>query len=1231
MISSPLVICWIRVKHGLPHLTLAFLGQFQVSLDGRPVTAFETDKARALLAYLAMETGRAHTRSALAGLLWPGYTEASARTSLRHVLHKLRQTIDDATNTPPFLLITRQTIGFNPAAAHTLDVTRFTTLLQQCATHAHAQLNQCPLCLARLADAVALCRGEFLAGITVQDSAEFEEWRRIEQEQLHISLMESLQLLADAYEAMHDYATARRYSQRQVELEPWREDTHLQLMRLLARSGQRSAAIAQYHTCRQLLATELGIEPNAAITELYEQIRRGTLPELEQTNPAIPDRATLESAAPDRAAPDHIVNGQNLAAAHTPPLASQSPRHNLPEPMTSFIGREADLAELDRRLRNPAVRLLTLVGTGGMGKTRLAIAAARARLNTADTNPSATFPDGFFFVPLTSLTQATELVPAIATAMGLPLRGDDVAQTLIRLLQPRRLLLILDNCEHLLDGMSFIAELLQSAPQVQIIATSRERLNLQAEHLYWVDGLEVVATERFVEAAQASAVRLFVQSAQRVQPNFKLTEANIATVLKICALVQGMPLGIEWAAAWTDTLSLEVIAAEIAHSADFLAVDWRDLPERQRSMRAVFDWSWELLNDTERAALRRLSVFRGGFTREAAQSVMGASLRVLTRLVHKSLLRWDQESNLTTRYAVHELVRQFAAEQLAALPEESHEIQAQHSHFYLAYVVERWPRLAYHEPRQASHEIRVEYNNVYQAWQWAAANRRLAALEQCAEALWFFFALANLADGAAILGVAADSARQTMLLADGDAEQRAAQRQLSKFLALQANLVPDGPNKFEQSVALVQQVMAIDVNGADREAKIFANWVWAAGCFRKGEIAEAQARLEQVISWIAESATPTSELQKMTHWLALVWLGGVYSIRGDYTLAKQIMQQALDDCQRLGMLYGEMICLVNLGSVELEAGNYGAARHSHEQALPLIHLTGYRWSEGATLIDLGKSVRMLGEYGLAESLLTRGQAILYSIGELTEPVWALIALAELDVYLGNYARAQLRLDQIAQSLSMSTATALLNVEYTLALALLAHATGDFTQALLQATRGWQIASESSNRTRQAQALVFIGHAQASLQQPTEAHNAYQQALLLYTDLGRMPAAAEAKAGLAALAATQGAVACALAYVEEILAILTDEPLVGVDEPFYTYLTCYEILSVQQDARAGALLQAAHDLLQTYAGHIGDDQLRQSFLANVVIHRALQHAYRAYLDAALGNNATVQAEVTPIAS
>jgi DNA-binding SARP family transcriptional activator len=257
----------------MARLSISLLGTFDVVFDGQPVTAFAYDKVRALLAYLAVEADRPHRRESLTGLLWPNRPERNARQNLSQALTGLRHSLNDHTIIPPFLLITPQTLQFNPLSDYRLDVTTFTALLAVCQAHPHARLSACEACLERLRQAAALYRGSLFDGFSLDDSAAFEEWLGFNREHLHCLVMEALRWLAEAYAERGEYEAALPYAWREVELEPGWEESHQQLMRLLALSGQRGAALAHYDACRRLLAEEWGRSPAAATTRLYEQIR----------------------------------------------------------------------------------------------------------------------------------------------------------------------------------------------------------------------------------------------------------------------------------------------------------------------------------------------------------------------------------------------------------------------------------------------------------------------------------------------------------------------------------------------------------------------------------------------------------------------------------------------------------------------------------------------------------------------------------------------------------------------------------------------------------------------------------------------------------------------------------------------------------------------------------------------------------------------------------------------
>lgn len=623
-------------------LSICLLGTFQVTLDGKPVTAFATAKVRALLAYLGVEAERPHPRPVLAYLLWPDQPERAALHNLRQALVVLRQAIGDREADPPFLLITRQTIQFNPHSSHWLDIAAFTRLFAA---------SQQPDQVERWRQATDLYQGDFMAGLGMRDNIAFEEWVLVRREQYYHQALEALDRLAEHYERRGKYGQAIHYARRQIALAPWQERAHRQVMRCLAWSGQRNAALAQYESCRLLLRQELEVEPAEETTILYVQIRAGELEKPETR--AQPNEPGIET--------------KRTAINSLPSSLLLRPRHNLPIPLTSFIGREKELAQVVAYLTGSDCRLLTLAGPGGMGKTRLALqAAARA---------ASVFCDGVYFVPLDAIPKAELLAFAIGNVLNL-----SSADLLLDYLRPRKVLLVLDSFERLLDGAELLVDLLQAAPKVKIMVTSQARLNLQAEWLMQVDALlfptslPACSQEKtlFIEEMGAwekilrdfSAVYLFVQRARQVEAGFTLSPKTGPDVVRLCQLVEGMPLGIELAAAQVDECFPKAIAHGVENGLERLATTRRDVPSRHRSLRALFNYSWALLEKTECASLQRLSVFQGEFDAEAAGAVADTSPVELAALVSKSLLRQTP----TGRYAMHQLLRQYAAERLRTSP-----------------------------------------------------------------------------------------------------------------------------------------------------------------------------------------------------------------------------------------------------------------------------------------------------------------------------------------------------------------------------------------------------------------------------------------------------------------------------------------------------------------------------------------------------------------------------------
>lgn len=399
--------------------------------------------------------------------------------------------------------------------------------------------------------------------------------------------------------------------------------------------------------------------------------------------------------------------------------------NNLPAQVTSFVGRKRELAETQHLLEQ--TRLMTLSGMPGSGKTRLALQLASVMLPA--------FRDGAYFVPLTPVNEAKNILWAVAEHVGMRFHPEkDPLSQLLDHFQRKKLLLVLDNFEHLLDGAHYVTDILKAAPGVKAIVTSREHLRLYGETNYVVGGLLLPDIGDLENAYRTEAVQLFMQCAKAAEANLTLDAFDLSQVIRICHLVGGMPLGIELAATWVDTLSPREIADELEQSLDILEVERRDVPNHQNSMRAAFARSWNLLDDQHQVAFRKLSVFRGGFTRHAARTVIGVAFPTLQDLVSKSLLQFDPE---TRRYQTHELLRSFAQEQLE-LSGESEEVSSGHASYFAGFLAELWLRMKGPQQKFALLDLEADIENVRAAWGYWIRKGNVHELKKFFHGLWVF-------------------------------------------------------------------------------------------------------------------------------------------------------------------------------------------------------------------------------------------------------------------------------------------------------------------------------------------------------------------------------------------------------------------------------------------------------------------------------------------------------------
>lgn len=681
-------------------LQLCFLGGLKIWLDDEPRHDSLPQKALALLCFLAV-TCEAQSRSKLASILWSDFAEDRARSNLRDTLTLLRRT-----PLAPYVDIGRQLISFNQKLPYWLDTSQF----QQEVERGIIELPANPSVLER---AVGLYTGEFIEGFLIPKASLFEEWTHTQRQQLHLLIVDGLQKLIEYHLDADRFEAGIPFAQRLLNLEPWHEQTHRDLMLLQWQNGDPHAALHQYEICQRTLMDELGVVPSSETHTLYRNIQKQL------------DTPVSEGK---------IQTGSHQISHNIP--------YSISGRVTPFIGREKEQRAIDNVLRDQTGRLITIFGTGGTGKTRLAMAVGEKQAQTIERDGSYLFPDGIFFVPLEAVESVMEIIPAICHALGFQPAKKDVdeqsAETeLLAYLRQKRLLLIIDNFEHLLAGVHLLGKIHRFAPGVHLLVTTRQKLGLHGERLYALEGLQYPDTmQQGLETkdliANYSAVTLFVTCAQRVQPDFQLFDEEVPAVIHLCQLVGGLPLAIELAAGWVTVLSLDDIVTEIEKGLSFLESDLHDLPERHRNMEAVFDVSWNRLDQTDQKIFAQLCIFRGGFTRQAAEMVVGTSIKQLATLVNKALIQYDRKLN---RYQVHRLLRQFGAGKLAKSQELERAVSEKHSSYFCT-MLQQWDKQSRSSAQlEALAALEKESANIQTAWRFAIDANMLIAIDLAADGL----------------------------------------------------------------------------------------------------------------------------------------------------------------------------------------------------------------------------------------------------------------------------------------------------------------------------------------------------------------------------------------------------------------------------------------------------------------------------------------------------------------
>lgn len=909
-------------------LQIRLLGVVQISQNEQLVTGFESRKALALLCYLISDQ-RPIARNQLVDLFWGDKSETRGKGNLSRVLNNINRVLPDC------LEANRQTVRFVPPPALWLDIEIFDQLYRD-------------KTIASWNAAASLYQGTFLQDLYLDDSPSFELWLVSQQEHWQQRLAQVLNGLTAYYLQNDEYQKGLDTSEQLLNINPWREEAHRLKMLFLALNEQRSDAIVQYQECQRVLEQELQVAPSEMTQALYQAI-------------AAEGQTELLAQWKNR-----LFQPQNLVFLN----------HNLPATTTPFFGRTQELSDLTKRLTATGdQRLLTLVGLGGMGKTRLALEAAGRMIHH--------FTDGVFFVPLDLVRTQEGMLVEISQALKLfSTRQQQLQQQLLNLLRDKQMLLILDSFEHLIDETALLLTLLKEAPHLYLLVTSRQRLKLPSEQVFEINGLSVHSPQPNTPTALAPAMELFLESARRAGSMLEKEDHPIIQV--ICEKLDGMPLGLELAAPWTRTVPCTTIADEIDKNLEFLANTTVQDTNRHQSIHAAFEHSWQLLTDAEKTTFIKLSVFKGGFTLEAFAEVVNSSWHMLSSLQDKSLIHRTSSH----RFSLHGLLCQLGTERLEKRSALKRDIYDRYCKYFMAFAHQKGQQLQGEGQFAALSAIGQELENILAAWNWALQQRLDDLLIKAYYPLSRFFELnSRFQEGLAWFDGTITALEKTV----PDSSL------LPQLLIFQGTLLLRQGNYEQSETSLEQGLSRLDA--ADILNRACALEALGETYYFKGKNEQAKAFLEEGLSLFETLDSAWGIANGKNN------LGNLYWRQGDYQKARQLHQEALVLRQQTKDDWGKASSLNNLGAVAYHLEDYPAAQHYFEQGLETGKQIGDHLNVAACLNNLGEVARRLNQMDRAKQFHQDSLKLRQAIGDRIGIAYSFNNLGDTSLALGEVKEA----------------------------------------------------------------------------------------------------------------------------------------------------------------------------------------------------------------------------------
>lgn len=912
-------------------LEIILFGQPVIRVNRKKITV-DTRKATALIAYLAVKN-QPVSRDVLCNLLWTDYPGHNARSALRRTLSVSNSALNNE-----WLVADTNTIALTASPHLYVDANHFRNLLEQAEQHHHPENQLCETCASYLTEAVKLYQEDFLAGFNLRDSINFEQWQAVESEELQRKLELTLEKLAYWNHYVNEFEKAIAYGIRWLNLDPLNEEANLSLMHIYAKSGQRSAALRQYQNYANLLDNELGISPMQETTEFYEKLRSETISPVSQVSP--------------------------LLLSSEPMQRDVSLPTNLPNFTTKFIGREKDIQEIVALLKNEDCRLLTLVGPTGIGKTRLIVELVQQGL----------WGDVVYFLPLSEIESLEELKTAIQNIWDW-----ENASNYVQSSNTQNKLVILDGFEKHLAHVNLIQELLPNAGSFKIVAISHTSLNVQNEWLFQLRGLPILDPN---DLQDSSAIELFASRAKQINAKFSMS-ANRQTIQEICQILEGIPLSIELATQLTQFMSCHELAEALKLDFKILSTSLQNLPPRHRSIQALFEHAWNLLNTEEQLALCQLTIFEGGFDKAAVQNITEIPFETLSRLIEKSFIGQGKNGH----YFIYHMFYPYACNFMRQDAEVYRQLQAKHAPYYTALLAGQ--NLETTEQAVALDWITANLKNISSAWNWAVAYSEIETLQACLHNLFQFYEnLSLFKEGQDIFSQSWQTLKRNEL--DFQVKQEVISRLIARDAVFRCHL-----NDYQTALDLFNESRDLCTGLALWEEVAFVeNYLGIISTVR-GEYAEAKTLLQHSLDIYEELKIPLGTAKVLNN------MGILNTYQGCYHNAINILMQSLTIYKSLGNERFVAYTFNNLGKASLGLENFVDAESFFKESYRIKKNLGDEWGAACTLINIGQIAEVNAEYQVAQQSYRESLEICTALNKQNGIIIALSHLGNLAVKTCN--------------------------------------------------------------------------------------------------------------------------------------------------------------------------------------------------------------------------------------